>query len=96
MRGIVSPVGNAEPRYEAEPGYEAARDELAAVVARLEAGGLGLEASLALWERGEELARLCERYLAGARDRVEAVLRQTLVGQAGAAGAEGGDDPEDG
>nr|WP_229686620.1 exodeoxyribonuclease VII small subunit [Longimycelium tulufanense] len=55
-------------------GYEQARDELAEVVRRLEAGGLSLEDSLALWERGEALARLCERHLAGARERVESVL----------------------
>jgi exodeoxyribonuclease VII small subunit len=61
---------------ESEPGYEEARDELAAVVAKLEAGGLGLEDSLALWERGESLARTCERHLAGARERVETVLRE--------------------
>lgn len=57
-----------------EPGYEQARDELARVVATLEAGGLTLEDSLALWERGEELARICERHLAGARERVETAL----------------------
>jgi exodeoxyribonuclease VII small subunit len=55
-------------------GYEQARDELAEVVRRLEAGGLSLEDSLALWERGEALAKLCERYLAGARERIEAAL----------------------
>lgn len=54
--------------------YEAARDELTAVVAKLEAGGQSLEDSLALWERGEQLARLCERHLAGARERVESAL----------------------
>jgi exodeoxyribonuclease VII small subunit len=59
-----------------EPGYEQAREELAAVVAMLEAGGLSLEDSLALWERGESLARTCERHLAGARERVETVLRE--------------------
>jgi exodeoxyribonuclease VII small subunit len=59
-----------------EPGYEQAREELAAVVAKLEAGGLSLEDSLALWERGESLARTCERHLAGARERVETVLRE--------------------
>lgn len=59
-----------------EPGYEQARDELARVVAALEAGGLSLEDSLALWERGEALARLCERHLAGARERVEAALER--------------------
>ena len=57
-----------------EPGYEQARDELAQVVAALEAGGLSLEDSLALWERGEALARTCERQHAGARAKVEAVL----------------------
>lgn len=57
-----------------ELGYEQARDELASVVASLEAGGLSLEDSLALWERGEQLARLCDRHLAGARERVESAL----------------------
>nr|WP_075743383.1 MULTISPECIES: exodeoxyribonuclease VII small subunit [Actinoalloteichus] len=55
-------------------GYEQARDELAEVVRRLEAGGLSLEDSLALWERGEALATVCERRLAGARERVERAL----------------------
>jgi exodeoxyribonuclease VII small subunit len=64
-------------------GYEQARDELAQVVAKLEAGGLGLEDSLALWERGEALARLCERHLAGARERVETVLRESVDGEGG-------------
>lgn len=40
-------------------GYEQARDELIEVVRRLEAGGTTLEESLALWERGEELAKVC-------------------------------------
>ncbi|GAA2971192.1 exodeoxyribonuclease VII small subunit [Actinokineospora diospyrosa] len=57
-----------------EPGYEQARDELATVVAKLEAGGLSLEESLALWERGEALAKICDRHLAGARERVENAL----------------------
>jgi exodeoxyribonuclease VII small subunit len=55
-------------------GYEQARDELADVVRRLEAGGLSLEDSLALWERGEALAKICERLLAGARHRIDAAL----------------------
>ena len=54
--------------------YEAARDELSQVVSALEAGGLSLDDSLALWERGEQLARVCERFLAGARERVDAAL----------------------
>lgn len=54
--------------------YEAARDELARVVASLESGGLTLDESLVLWERGEALARMCERFLEGARARVDAAL----------------------
>ena len=54
--------------------YEDARDELARVVQKLESGGLGLDESLTLWERGEELARICERFLDGARERVDAAL----------------------
>ncbi|GAA4434849.1 exodeoxyribonuclease VII small subunit [Actinokineospora soli] len=55
-------------------GYEQARDELTDVVATLEAGGLSLEESLSLWERGEKLAKICDRHLAGARERVENAL----------------------
>ncbi|WFB07628.1 exodeoxyribonuclease VII small subunit [Streptomyces sp. LX-29] len=55
-------------------GYEQARDELVEVVRRLEAGGTTLEESLALWERGEELARVCRRWLDGARARLDAAL----------------------
>jgi len=54
--------------------YEDARDELARVVQKLESGGLSLDDSLTLWERGEELARICERFLEGARERVDAAL----------------------
>ncbi len=54
-------------------GYEQARDELVAVVQKLETGGLGLEESLTLWERGEELAGICQRWLDGARERLAAV-----------------------
>jgi exodeoxyribonuclease VII small subunit len=57
-------------------GYEQARDELADVVARLEHGGLSLDESVALWERGEHLAKVCTRFLDGARERVEAVLAE--------------------
>ncbi|KMO73765.1 exodeoxyribonuclease VII small subunit [Mycolicibacterium chubuense] len=55
-------------------GYEEARDELIEVVQQLEHGGLDLDASLKLWERGEELAKCCEAHLAGARKRVEDAL----------------------
>lgn len=55
-------------------GYEQAREELAEVVRRLEAGGLSLEESLALWERGEKLAEICQQWLDGARKRLDAAL----------------------
>ncbi len=55
-------------------GYEACRDELIEVVRLLEQGGLDLDASLKLWERGEQLAKRCEEHLAGARKRVEDAL----------------------
>ncbi len=60
----------------AEPGtplsYEQARDELVDVVRLLENGGTTLEESLRLWERGEELAKICQGWLDGARARLEA------------------------
>lgn len=56
--------------------YEAAREELIEVVRRLEAGGTTLEESLALWERGEELARTCQRWLDGARKRLDAAMAE--------------------
>jgi len=54
------------------PSYEQARDELVDVVRRLEAGGVTLEESLQLWERGEELAKICQEWLDGARAKLEA------------------------
>ncbi|MFG3095854.1 exodeoxyribonuclease VII small subunit [Streptomyces sp. NPDC048202] len=56
--------------------YEQARDELIEVVRRLEAGGSTLEESLALWERGEELAKVCRRWLEGARERLDRALAE--------------------
>ncbi|MFE0728419.1 exodeoxyribonuclease VII small subunit [Streptomyces antibioticus] len=62
-------------------GYEQARDELVEVVRRLEAGGTSLEESLALWERGEELAKVCRRRLEGARARLDAALAEEEEGE---------------
>ncbi|SCL19149.1 Exodeoxyribonuclease VII small subunit [Micromonospora rhizosphaerae] len=56
--------------------YEQARAELASVVERLEAGGTSLEESLALWERGEQLAEICQRWLDGARARIDAARQR--------------------
>jgi exodeoxyribonuclease VII small subunit len=60
------------PVGEARPSYEEAREELSEVVRRLEAGGATLEESLALWERGEQLATICQEWLDGARARLDA------------------------
>jgi exodeoxyribonuclease VII small subunit len=65
----------------ASPSYEAARDELADVVRRLEAGGTTLEESLALWERGEQLARTCQEWLDGAKARLDAALGAEPAGE---------------
>ena len=64
----------SEPTEQPEPtqSYEQARDELAEVVRRLETGGLTLEESLALWERGERLAEVCQHWLTQARERLAA------------------------
>ncbi len=52
--------------------YEQARDELVSVVTALETGSSGLEESLTLWQRGEELAAICQEWLDGARAKLEA------------------------
>jgi exodeoxyribonuclease VII small subunit len=67
--------------------YEQARDELQQVVGRLEQGGVPLEDSLALWERGEALADVCQNWLDGARTRIEAAIarRKGVNGEGGAA-----------
>ncbi len=72
-------AGDPDPAATQSPSasYEHARDELAAVVAQLESGGLSLDESLTLWERGEHLAAECTRFLDGARERVETALRKS-------------------
>lgn len=67
-------MSTSESRPVSELGYEACRDELVEVVRQLEQGGLDLDASLTLWERGEALAKRCEEHLAGARARIEQAL----------------------
>jgi exodeoxyribonuclease VII small subunit len=54
--------------------YEQAREELVEVVRRLEGGGTNLEESLALWERGEKLAQICQAWLDGAKKRLDAAM----------------------
>jgi exodeoxyribonuclease VII small subunit len=63
------------------PSYEEARDELIAVVQKLEAGGASLQESIELWERGEELAAICQRWLDGARARLDAVMNPPQPGE---------------
>ncbi|WP_374456124.1 exodeoxyribonuclease VII small subunit [Nocardioides sp.] len=57
-----------------QPSYEEAREELIEVVRTLEAGGTTLEESLALWERGEALAKVCQDWLDGARKRLDEAM----------------------
>ena len=69
--------GGAQPAADGGPAalsYEQARDQLTEVVRRLEGGGLTLEQSLDLWERGERLAGICEQWLEGARARLAAAM----------------------
>ena len=80
--GSAGGSGGSSPREDTadgpdRPQYEQARDELTELVRRLEAGGLTLEESLRLWERGEELAAICEEWLEGARARLAAALAST-------------------
>ncbi len=73
--------------------YEQARDKLAAVVKRLEAGGLTLEQSLELWERGERLAAVCGEWLDGARARLAAAMAKRDDADQDGADRDGEDTP---
>ena len=79
MSAKAKPAGNGgtQPAGDgpaAALSYEQARDQLTEVVRRLEGGGLTLEQSLDLWERGERLAAICEQWLEGARARLAAAM----------------------
>ncbi|HEX5770031.1 MAG TPA: exodeoxyribonuclease VII small subunit [Nocardioidaceae bacterium] len=63
-----------EQQSSEELSYEQAREELVEVVRRLESGGSNLEDSLALWERGEKLAQICQSWLDGAKKRLDAAI----------------------
>ena len=67
-------AGETPPDQAPRPPYEQARDELTDLVRRLEAGGLTLEQSLELWERGERLADICAEWLEGARARLATAM----------------------
>lgn len=66
----------AKTAEQPELSYEQAREELVEVVRKLEAGGTTLEESLTLWERGEELAAICQQWLDGARKRLDAAMKK--------------------
>lgn len=72
---LATDVSGSSPP--ADLSYEAARDELVEVVRRLESGSAELEESLALWERGEQLAARCQQVLDAALERLDAVTGDT-------------------
>ncbi|GAB3565233.1 exodeoxyribonuclease VII small subunit [Spelaeicoccus albus] len=79
----------SDTRPVAELKYEEARDELVGVVRQLEAGGISLEQSLALWERGEALADRCQQWLDGAKARLDKARAENSSNEAA------GDDDSD-
>ena len=74
-----------EETTDARPTYEQAREELVDVVRRLETGAATLEESLALWERGEALAAICQEWLDGARARLDLAVARDGDGEAASA-----------
>jgi exodeoxyribonuclease VII small subunit len=70
---------DSAPERAPELGYEEARDALTEIVAKLEAGNLTLDESLALWERGEQMAAICRERLDGARARLEAATGRSTA-----------------
>ncbi len=60
----------------AEPGFEDAQRELERIVQRLEGGRASLDEAIALWERGEELYRLCAAKLDSAQGRIDELTRR--------------------
>ena len=64
-----------------ELSYEAARDQLVEIVRQLESGNVPLSESMALWERGEQLAKVCQAWLDGAKAKIEAARPKADGGQ---------------
>ena len=81
----AAPSSTAGSTDVAELSYEQARDELVRVVTELEQGSATLEQSLALWERGEALARRCEEWLLGAKQRLDAARAAAGAGDSASA-----------
>lgn len=85
---MTDSVGHVAAEEKGALSYEQARDKLTTVVKRLESGGLTLEQSIELWERGEELAAICAEWLDGARARLAAAIaRQRASSETDAEGA---------
>jgi exodeoxyribonuclease VII small subunit len=76
MADDTSPGPSDDPAAGERLDYEAAREQLLEVVRALEQGGTTLEESIALWERGERLAQVCQDWLDGARQRLDAVIAE--------------------
>ena len=76
---VPTPSDPADPSIGTDAGrsYEAARAQLIDVVTQLESGGVQLDESLALWERGERLAKVCQRWLDGAQAKIDAARAET-------------------
>lgn len=72
---MASAKGSTHAESEPTLPFELARDELAAIVTQLEAGGLGLEDSLRLWQRGEELVGVCQTWL----DQAQASIARAIA-----------------
>jgi len=73
-------AGQQQPAGMPEMGYEQAREELAEVVRKLESGGVPLADSMALWERGEKLAQVCQQWLDGAKAKIDAARQKSQEG----------------
>lgn len=76
-------TANVEEHPDHELSYEQAREALGEVVQSLEAGGITLAESIALWERGERLANVCQRLLDGAQERLDAAIERAQQDDAG-------------
>ena len=59
-----------------EPSFEEAQKELESIVQRLESGEASLDEAITLWERGEELYRVCSARLDAAHGRIEELARR--------------------
>lgn len=79
--GNTAKQDSQQASAERTPSYEQAREELTEVVRRLETGGLTLEQSIELWERGERLAAICEEWLQGARAKLATAMAQRQEAQ---------------